>query len=128
MAVIAMVVLVVVIVLVIGIVYYYYKNQDTEEEEKEEEEEEEDEEDETALSKYTFYAHKDPSGAEYDLTYRDDLAGNNEKLAEVCTEYGSACVGFNTQGYLKNTSASSDPTQWWTKWTDQPTMGYYKKN
>ena len=69
---------------------------------------------------YTFYSNKDSNAN--DIVYRADLANNIPGLKSAC-DVLTACKGFNTNGYLKNTIAS--PSSWTTFGNGDTTRGLY---
>mmetsp|Transcript_8152 Transcript_8152/g.10185 ORF Transcript_8152/g.10185 Transcript_8152/m.10185 type:complete len:101 (-) Transcript_8152:26-328(-) len=67
---------------------------------------------------YDFYPFMDQYGNDI-----GQIPGIFE-AAQACNDYGEACQGFNSNGWLK--SIVDDPCQW-VKWTDDPDYGIYVK-
>lgn len=69
---------------------------------------------------YNFYQGLDSGGNDIRRSNNQD---NAEALMQECNEDPN-CLGFNTNGFLKN---KLNPKDSWRKWTDEPKKGFYAK-
>ena len=70
------------------------------------------------MNGFYFHPTKDTYGKELGL-----VSGDLEDFAVACRKHPS-CVGFNSNGFLKE--ALDDYSKWY-KWTDNETKGFYTK-
>jgi hypothetical protein len=69
---------------------------------------------------YTFYQGLDSDSGDIKLMNEQ----TPQELAQFCSETIN-CVGFNTNGWVKQNLL---PRIEWTQWTSEPTQGFYVKN